>query len=159
KFAKGEASLGQLLVSGPFDMQKQEGKLTVQLAGLDKHLLNIVGTKTGLDFGPTTIGSTNQIELARAGAVITAAGQFNVNQFQVTRTNQTTPALDLVTKYNVTVDRNASNAVLRELTINGTQKGNPLIHGELASPMTVAWGNTANAVGDSTLNLTVTNFN
>jgi hypothetical protein len=159
KFAKGEAGLAQLLVSGPFDMEKQEGKLTVQLAGLDKRLLNLIGAKNGLDFGPTTIGSTNQIELAKAGAVITAAGQLNVNQFQVTRTNQTTPALDLVTKYNVTVDRNASNAVLRELTINGTQKGNSLIHGELANPMTVAWGNTANAMGDSALNLTVTNFN
>ena len=159
KFAKGEAGLAQLLVSGPFDMQKQEGKLTVQLAGLDKRLLNLVGAKNGLDFGPTTIGSTNQIELAKAGAVITAAGQLNVNKFKVTRTNQTTPALDLVTKYNVTVDRNASNAVLRELTINGTQKGDPLIHGELANPMTVAWGNAASAMGDSTLNLTVTNFN
>ena len=159
KFAKGDAGLAQLLVSGPFEMQKQEGKLTVQLAGLDKRLLNLVGAKNGLDFGPTTIGSTNQIELAKAGAVITAAGQLNVNKFQVTRTNQTTPALDLVTKYNVTVDRNASNAVVRELTINGTQKGNALIHGELANPMTVAWGNAASAMGDSTLNLTVTNFN
>jgi len=158
-FAKGEAGLGQLLVSGPFDMEKQEGKLTVQLAGLDKRLLNLVGAKNGMDFGPTTIGSTNQIELTKAGTVLTAAGQVNVNQFQVARTNQTTPALDLVTKYNVTVDRNASNAVLRELTIHGTQKGSPLIHGELANPMTVAWGNTGNAMGDSTLNLTVTNFN
>ena len=159
KFSRADADLGQLLVSGPFDMQKQEGKLTVQLLSLDKRLLNLVGAKNGLDFGPTTIGSTNQIELAKAGLVITASGQLNVNQFQVTRTNQTTPALDFVTKYNVTVDRGASNAVVRELTMNGTQKGNPLIHAELASPMTVAWGNTANAVGDSTLNLTVTNFN
>jgi hypothetical protein len=159
KFSKGDASLGQLLVGGPFDMQKQEGKLTVQLVSLDKRLLNIAGAKSGLDFGPTTIGSTNQIEMAKAGSVITAAGQLNVNQFQVTRTNETTPALDLVTKYSVTVDRGANNAVLRELTMNGTQKGNPLIHAELASPMTVAWGSSANAVGDSTLNLTVTNFN
>jgi len=159
RFTKGGSQLGQVLVSGPFEMEKTEGKLTVQILSLDKQLLNLAGAKSGLDFGPTTINSTNQIGLAKGGALITAAGHLSLNKFQVSRTNQTTPALDLLARYDVSVDRTASNALLRDLTINGTQKGSPLVHADLASPMSFSWGNAANPVGDSTLNLTITNFN
>ena len=158
RFQKGDTRLGQLRVSGPFNMEKTEGRLIVEVLNIDKNLLNLAGAGSGIDFGPTTISSTNEIQLAKAGAVITAAGQFNLNRLQVTRTNQTTPPLDLHADYNVTVDRAASNALLRTFNLNGTQKGNPVLRGELTSPMTIAWGNTENAVGDSTLNLTVTHL-
>src|SRR5437899_1464695 len=140
-------------------MGTTEGPLTVQLANVDKNLLNLAGASSGLDFGPTTINSTNEIQLANAGAVITVAGQFNLNQLQVTRTNQTSPPLDLRAQYNIGVDRNAGNATIRAFTLNGTQKGNQFLHGELSAPMTVAWGNNASAVGDSALNIEISHFN
>jgi len=143
---KGTTPLGQVLVSGPFDMAKSEGKLTVQLLSLDKQVLNLAGGKQGLDFGSTTVNSTNQIQMAKAGKEITATGQLNLNKFQVTRTNQTTPPLDLSVRYDVTVHNTAKTALLRQLTINGVQKGNPLLHAELTSPMTLAFGGAASAV-------------
>jgi uncharacterized protein involved in outer membrane biogenesis len=158
-FQKGTASLGQLTVSGPFDMEKLEGRLNINLASIDKRLLNLAGAAQGLDFGPTTISSTNQVELAKGGAVINARGRLDVNQFQVTRTNQTTPRLDLRDQYDVTVDRGQSVATLRTLTITGTQNGNQLLKGELTSPMQIAWGNTNNALGDSALTLTLSGLN
>ena len=109
RFQKGNASLGELRVSGPFDMQKLEGRLSIVLAGIDKQLLNLVGAKSGMDFGGTTISSTNEVELAKGGSVITAKGQFDVSSFQLTRTNQTTPRLDLRKQYDVTVDRAQSS--------------------------------------------------
>ena len=159
RFKKGEARLGELRVNGPFDMEKLEGRLNIELAGIDKQLLNLVGARIGMDFGGTTISSTNQIELAKAGAMITASGQFVVGKFQLTRANQTTPQLDLRADYNVTVDRGQSAAVLRELTLSGTQNGAALLKAELANPMQIGWGSANNAVGDSTLTLAVSSLN
>src|SRR5439155_25053969 len=90
---------------------------------------------------------------------ITAAEALDLDRLQLTHAQQTTPPLDLRAEYNVTVDRAAENALLRSLTLLGTQKGSPLLRAELTSPMTVAWGNATNAVGDSALNLTVTHLN
>jgi hypothetical protein len=156
RFQRANTPLGELRASGPFNMEKTEGRIAVQLLNIDKNLLNLAGASSGMDFGPTTISSTNTIQLSNAGNSIAAAGQLNMRQFQLTRTNQTTPPLDLAANYDIAVDRAASNATVRAFTINGTQKGNQLIHGELTSPMVVSWGNTANAVGDSALNLVVT---
>ena len=159
RFKKGDTRLGELHVSGPFDLAKFEGRLSIELAGIDKLLLNLAGAKSGMDFGGTTISSTNQIELAAAGAMITASGQWAVSKFQLTRANQTTPQLDLRADYNVSVDRGQSVAVLRGLTLTGTQNGAALLKAELASPMQIGWGSVSNAVGDSTLTLAVSSLN
>ena len=63
---------------------KQEGKLRLDIAGLDKNVLNVVGAKLGLDFGNTSISFANEITLAKAGKSIAASGQFAANNFGVT---------------------------------------------------------------------------
>src|SRR5205823_6093312 len=118
-----DTQLGEAVISGPLDLDKKEGHLVARLLNIDKRLLNLAGAKAGLDFGPTTINSTNDIQLAKAGSLITAAGQFNLNQLQVTRASQTTPPFDLRAEYNVTVDSATSNTTLRTFTVSGTQKG------------------------------------
>ena len=75
-----------------------------------------------MDFGGTTISSTNEVELAKGGSVITAKGQLDVSSFQLTRMNQTTPRLDLRKEYNVTVDRGQSMATLRAPDADGHSK-------------------------------------
>ena len=155
RFQKGSANLGQVLVSGPFDMEKTEGKLTVQILGLDKQVMNLAGASSGIDFGTTTLNCTNQIEITKGGSQVTATGQFAGNKIQITRASQTTPTLDFLARYDVTVYLAAKTALLRELTLTGMQKGNQLLHAELTSPMSLAWGSEANSVGDSTLNVTM----
>src|ERR1039457_4647077 len=159
RFQKGDTHLGELRVSGPFDMEKTEGRLSIELSGIDKRLLNLAGAKSGMDFGGTTISSTNEVELAKGGAMIAASGQFDIHNFQLTRMNQTTPRLDLRKDYSITVDRAQSMATLRRLTITGTQDGSALLKGELASPMQISWGSVSNAVGDSALTLTLSSLN
>src|SRR5437667_7344371 len=159
QFQKAGARLGEVRVSGLFDMEKTEGRLTVQILSLDKQVLNLAGAKSGIDFGPTMINSTNEIQLTKAGTAVTATGALDLSKLQLTRAQQTTPTLDIRAEYNVTVDRTAENALLRTLAITGNEKGNALLRAELSSPMTLAWGNVTNAVGDSALNLTVTHLN
>ncbi|HEV2210399.1 MAG TPA: AsmA family protein [Verrucomicrobiae bacterium] len=158
KFQRADATLAQLLVFGPFNMEKTEGRLTVQLLNVDKNLLNLAGASSGVDFGPTTVNSTNEVTLANGGKLITTVGQFNLDHLQLTRTNLTTPPLDLHAGYDVQVDQAASNALLRAFTLTGSQKGSEIVHGDLAKPMSLSWGNTGNMVGDSTLELAVTHF-
>jgi hypothetical protein len=131
----------------------------VEILSLDRQVLNLVGAAAGLDFGTTTIHTRNEIELTQGGAVVTATGTVNVGRFQVTRQNQTSPTLDPRCDYNVTVNRQEQSASVKALNLTGTQNQRPLLRAELTNPMTVAWGNTSNAVGDATLNLAVTDLN
>ena len=158
-FHKAGASLGGLAVSGPLDLEKMEGQLQVKLQGIDRRLLNLAGAAQGIDFNSTTINSTNEIALTKAGAVIAATGRFKADKFQVTRASQTTPTLDFSADYSVTVDRTARKALLRELTLAGTQEGRPLLAASLSQPMDLAWGNSSNNVGDSAFQVDVTNLN
>ena len=158
-FAKTGTGLGEVRVSGPFDLAKMEGKLKMEVSSLDRHVLNLVGASDDIDFGTTTVNASNEIELANGGALITAAGTLNVASFQVTRQNQTSPTLDLRFAYNVKVNRRDQSALLTTLNLAGTQNQRPLLQAELTNPMTISWGNASNSVGDATLNLAVTSLN
>jgi len=158
-FQNAGASLGELAVSGPLDLTNLAGSLQVALRGVDRRLLNLAGAARGIDFGSTTISSTNEITLANSGKTIAVTGRFIADKFQVTRARQTTPALDFSADYAVTVDNTAQTAWLHELTLAGTQDGRPLLTAHLSQPMSLAWGNRAGGVGNSALNLDVTNLN
>lgn len=159
RFLRGTSVLGEVRVAGPFDAEKLEGRLNAEILSIDRQVLNLAGAAAGMDFGTTTINSTNEIALAKAGQQISVAGQLNVERFQVKQASQTTPTLDLRCDYNVTVDQNAKSALLKVLNLAGTQGGRPLLQTELTSPMTIGWGETSSSVGDATLNLTVANLN
>ena len=155
-FQRGGAPLGELAVSGPLDMGKMEGRLKVELRGIDRRLLNLAGAAGGIDFGTTTINSSNEIELSKAGSVISATGQFDAGHVQLTRAGQTTPTLNLNASYAVTVDGPAQTALLNGLNVAGTQNGNPLLTARLTRPMNLTWGKGASGAGDSALDLAVT---
>ena len=76
RFAKGGAALGELRASGPFDMNKMEGRIRVELLPLDKRVLNLAGAAAGIDFGTTQISSTNEIQLANSGKLISVTRAF-----------------------------------------------------------------------------------
>jgi uncharacterized protein involved in outer membrane biogenesis len=157
-FQRSGTRLGEVRVSGPFDLGKIEGRLAVAIVSIDRQLLNLAGAKQGIDFGGTVMNSTNDVQIARAGSLITTVGRLDVSKSEARRANEATPQLELQAQYNLTVDLAQSNSLVRELTLAGTQQGRPLLHGELTSPMQIAWGNVANAVGDSTFQLTVTDL-
>lgn len=156
RFQKDGANLGELRVSGPFDMAKTEGRLKAEILSIDRQVLNLAGAASGIDFGTTTINATNQIDLARAGSLITAVGQFTAAKVSLTQKGQTTPTLDLQFAYHVIVNKTEHSALLQGFTLSGTQNQRPLLRADLTSPMNVAWGKATNAVGDSTLKLALT---
>ena len=159
RFNQGDKLLGELKVTGPLDLAKKEGRLKLEVASIDRQVLNLIGAPLGIDFGTTTLNSTAEISLTQGGSVITANSQFNAVKFSLTQKGQTSPPLDLQVACNVTVNTADKTARLQTLTLNGTQNQKQLLRGGLTRPMTFAWGNTANAAGDSAFELTVTDFN
>lgn len=159
QFQQAGTPLGELAVAGPFDAAKMEGRLDVNLRGIDRRLLNLASQKTGIDFGTTTVDASAKIQLAKAGADITATGNFAAAKVQLTRAGQTTPTLDFSASYDVAVDRAAEVATLRSLKLAGTQNGAPLLAAKLTSPMSLAWGSAASSVGDASLDVTLTGLN
>ncbi len=155
-FQRAGAPLGQLTVAGPFDMEKMEGRLKVELRGIDRRLLNLLAGGGALDFGGTTINSSNDIELSRGGSAVSATGHFDVGNLQLLKAGQTTPALNLNTSYSLAVDTAERALLLRSLSVEGTQNGNPLLAAHLTQPMNLAWGGNSAGAGDATLDLTVT---
>ena len=158
QLTRANAVLAEIRASGPFDTAKSEGKLKVEILGIDKQVLNLAGSASGMDFGTTTIDCTDDIELSKGGSMISVAGSLAVANLQVKRQDQISPTLDLHSDYAVTVDQAASSAVLQTLNLSGTQDSRAWLLMGLSSPMTIAWGNASSTVGDAALNLIVTNL-
>ena len=150
--------LGEVKVSGPLDLTKKEGHLTLVVTSIDRQVLNLVGAPFGIDFGATTLNATTEVTLTQGGSVIAANTRFNAAKFSITQKGQTTPPLDLQLACNVTVNTANESAEVQTFTLDGTQNQQPLLHGSLSKPMTVAWGKNAAATGDSAIDLAVTGF-
>ena len=159
RFSKGATPLGLLSVNGPFDTAKLEGQLNIDLSGIDRQVLNLVGPALGGDFATTTLNSSNVVVLAEGAKTITLQGQVAVNQFALLLQGQSTPKLDFGAVYHVTVDQAAKRADLQALTIHATQNQAPLLRGVLAKPMRIDWSGAGEAVEESSFDLVVTNFN
>jgi hypothetical protein len=158
RFLRGDQLLGAVKVTGPLDLAKKEGHLTLAVASIDRQVLNLIGAPLGIDFGTTTLNSTTEISLTRGGSVIAANTRFNAAKFSLTQNGQTTPPLDLQLACSVTVNTANESAEVQTFTLDGTQNQQPLLHGSLSKPMTVAWGKNAAATGDSAFDLAVTDF-
>jgi len=156
-FTKAGAELARLRVSGPFSIAKQEGTINLELLPTDQRLLNLAGT--GLDFGRTLLAMTNQFVFSEAGQRLVARGRVDLTSFSLKTATATTPTLDLKLAYDADVNRAGESVVLRALDFLGEQEKRPLLLASLSSPMTIAWGNTSNAVGDATLAVVLTNLN
>lgn len=157
-FQKQGQSLGELRAYGPFSAAKQEGKLNVELLGIDRRLLSLVGAKLGMDFGDTKINSTNTIELARGGYQVNASGGLTVQGFSIIRTNEKTPAVNLTLAYGGALDRGSQVLELEKFQLDGTQNQKPLIAASLARPMSLSLGESSAGLPDSALKLTITGF-
>lgn len=156
RFNQSGQQLGQVRVAGPFDSAKSEGRLQVEVLSIDRRVLNLAGAASGIDFGTTTITSTNVIELANGGKAISASGNLLAAKMKITKQNQSTPTLDLNANYSLAVDNNSNTLQLQKFDIVGTQDTRPLLKTTLTSPMTLTLGNANAAAGDATLNIDLT---
>ena len=152
-FTKGEAGVGAINVSGPFDMMEREGKLKISVTGIGYEVLSLVGGRFGIFFGGTKLAANYEIELKDRGQFINTIGTITADKFSLTRSNLTTPVIDMQLGYNATVDLIKTNAVLRAFTFDVKQTNRSLITAALSKEMVINWGRGSEGVAESTLQL------
>jgi hypothetical protein len=158
RILRGGQVLGEAKVSGPLDLTKKEGHLTLEVAAIDRQVLNLIGAPLGIDFGATTLSATTDVTLTQGGTMIAVNARFTAAKFSLTQKGQTTPPLDLQLACHMTVNTAAESAEVQSFALDGTQNQQPFLHGSLAKPMTFAWGKPAAGTGDSAFDLAVTDF-
>ncbi|HYE30728.1 MAG TPA: hypothetical protein VEH27_04825 [Methylomirabilota bacterium] len=158
-FNRAGRSLGQLRVNGPFDTAKTEGRLTVQLAGVDRNILEFLTAGKGMDFGSSALNSTNVINITQAGKAVALEGALAGRSLGLQQKNQQLPAIDLDAGYNVNVDLNKQSALVQRFNVTARQQGREFLLTSLSSPMTVSWGGASNTAPDAALSLILTNLN
>jgi uncharacterized protein involved in outer membrane biogenesis len=156
RLSKNAAPLASVTASGPFSVVKREGRINLDLNGIDRQSLNLAGAIFGGDFRSTTVTSSNVIEMAQGGKSISVTGRFAVHSFSLVFKDQSTPTLDLATTYDITVDEGSKQALVQTLTIDAVQTQAPLLHGTLAKPMRLDWSGAAQAVEESRFDLALT---
>lgn len=153
RFQRGGADLGQIQASGPLDLAKNEGRLKLEIRGIDRNVLNFYGAGRGWDFGQTTLNATNYLDLARGGEIIAAKGHLSSRQFTVRQQDQAIPPFNLEADYEVSLNLSEQSAVLRTLALEGEKQGQRFLQASLDRPMTLTWAPTARGFVESTFQL------
>lgn len=159
QFGKGQQQLGQVRVSGPLNLEKQEGNLRVEVLSLDKNILGLATAGMGYDFRNSTINSTNQITLSQQGSFIAASGNLAGTKISLAKENLTTPEMDLGVTYKVAVNTGDKSARLETLNITGATGGREFLRTVLDQEMNLSWGEAVKGYKDAALRVIVTNFN
>ena len=107
----------EMRLSGTFDAAKIEGKLRIAVLSLDRQVLNLVGAAKGIDFGATTINSTNQIDFRGIGQPIKIDGQLSAKSISLNRTNKNMEPVDLGCAYNVTLNQSSRTGLVDQLRV------------------------------------------
>ncbi|PYJ85393.1 MAG: hypothetical protein DME22_09315, partial [Verrucomicrobia bacterium] len=158
-FFQSDKPLGALRITGPFDLNKLEGHLKLEVQSIDRQVLNLAGATRGWDFSNSTLNATNLIDIAQRGSVIAANGKLMGRQLGIKQGNQFTPTLDLDFDYEVTVNLNDKTALIQKLNLLGKQGPGDLLRAALDRPMNLAWGALQPGFKESSLQLAINKLN
>jgi hypothetical protein len=153
RFERGGERLGQLVVSGPFDIGKAEGRLKLEVQSINRQVLNLFSTAYGWDFGTSTLNASSVVDLSRNWKLIVLSGNLNGQQLSLTRKQQSTPALDLAVEYQAQVNLDEQTAVVQKLDMLGKRNGKELLTASLDKPMNITWAPRARGFTESNFRL------
>ena len=114
-FFQSDKPLGALRVTGPFDLNKVEGRLNLEVQSIDRQVLNLFGATRGWDFGNSTLNASSVIDISQKGAVIAENGKLNGRQLGIKQGKQSTPPLDVDFDHQITVNLNDKTALIQNL--------------------------------------------
>lgn len=158
-FSRSNQALGRLSVTGPFDPAKGEARLTVELDGIDRQVLGLVGAARGMDFTTTRISASNVIDLGQKAQTLGAQGKLTVQRFSVaTATAPATPPIDATLDYQFTANLADQSAAIHKFEFLAKQGGSELLSSKLNRPTTVAWGTHAQNIHEAEVALALRNL-
>lgn len=158
RFERGGKGLGSILASGPFNLEKREARLNLQVQSIDRQVLNLFGASRGWDFGESTLNTTNNIEISQKGSLINATGSLTGNHIEIRQVGGASPPLDLSLNYQVNVNLDQKTASIQKLDLAGRNNQKELLSASLDRPMNLNWGAMATSIPDSTLKIGLSDF-
>lgn len=158
RFEKNRQRLGTIRLTGPLDVVKEEARLKLEIAELDRNVLNFLGAPMGLDFLNTSLSASSLVDLSRRGEVLASNGRLNVQSLAVRKGELATSPLDLALDYQLTVNWPDRSAVVHRFSLTGAQAGRPLLTATLDRPMNLAWGQEIHGLNDSSIAIRLTDL-
>jgi len=160
RLAQQANPVGTLSVSGPWNLKEGAAQLDIAMDGLDRRVLNLTGSRWGLDFRSTVITSTNQVILTHFGKQVEVSGAAYSKPFQLSYGRLLMPALEkLQTDYQVRIDLQAERLEVKRLQLIAHQNERKLMEGGIEKPMILAWGKEETEAPDSAFKMEFTDIN
>ncbi|MBI2946013.1 MAG: AsmA family protein, partial [Verrucomicrobia bacterium] len=159
RFERGGKALGSIAASGPFNLEKRETRLKLDVQSIDRQVLNLIGAPRGWDFGDSTLNASGTVEVAQNGATIATTGSIVGNRVGIRQAAGVTPPLDLNLEYQINLNLDQKTGSVAKLSLSAKENQRDLLQASLDRPMPLNWGGATASVPDSTLQLAVRDFN
>ena len=183
---RDEQLLGQVKLTGPLDLAKKEGQLTLTVGTINRPLFSLIGAATGVDFGTTALNSQSTITLKNEGTLIAIKAQASATNFTINPNAQpdssplapstgrepergapistiknlsATPPLNITGNCDITIDLKNNSVQIQTLSLDGDREQRPVLQGSLTQPMTITWGNNSAPASDSVFQFAISNLN
>jgi uncharacterized protein involved in outer membrane biogenesis len=159
RFERGGKGLGRIRLSGPMDVARKEGELKLEIASIDRQVLNLFGATRGWDFEESTFNGGGVFKVAQNAGQVSGKGNVTGSKVSIREKTERTPQMDLSFDYQFEANLQEKSANLQALNISGRQAQNEFLRAQLVLPMAVKWGGKTTTFTESTLQLAVNKLN
>ena len=159
RFAQQGNPVGALSVSGPWSLAEGTAQLHINMDGLDRRVLNLVGSRWNLDFRSSVINSTNSVVLSHFGKQVEVSGLIRSKPFQLSNGQVSMPELGVLQAgYRARIDLQARRLDVKHLQLIAYHNARKFIEGGIEKPMVLAWGKEEIQAPDSNFKISFTDI-
>lgn len=159
RFERAGQVLGELRVSGPFQLPRREGRIAWELTNLGRPALAVAGAPWGLDFGDATLAGNGFVDLRQRGQRLNAGLQLEARRLSVKWAERATPLLDLQFELRGNADLQEQTAYVERLSLTARQDGRDLLHLASQRALNLSWRrDEPRAAAPATVNVALTDL-
>ncbi|MDB4798241.1 AsmA-like C-terminal region-containing protein, partial [Verrucomicrobia bacterium] len=155
---RGNEDLGSIMVNGPFDSNRMEGRLSIKTTPLKRPILNLVATVSGLDFGGTTLSSDMTVDWAFGGSMVSARGKIEASNLEVLKGEARTPKTAFFGEYAFQYNQDDGSLLFQKCQFQASSGGVDWLTGNLGSPVILSWGDARPGIKEPDFDLRVKDF-
>ncbi|MCW5558188.1 MAG: hypothetical protein KIT22_10205, partial [Verrucomicrobiae bacterium] len=151
--------VGEIQISGPWDPDKQEARISYRVTGIGPAALGIAGAMMGLDLGATRVEAEGRLDVLRRGGELSWQGRFSADPLSIRQGGQATPDLGVLAEVRLRANLENRSALLEKVDLKVQQGGAPVATGALDRPMNLTWGGDARGTPESSYVFKVSQWN
>ncbi len=137
-FRRGTNGFGKMVFSGPFDLKKNEARISYDISGIGREVNGVIGGLMGIDLGDSSFSASGRVDLAQFGNLLASNGRLDYAHFTVRTPGGVTPEIDAGLDYKVSFNFSESTALMEKVSLTLVQGGKTLLRGNFDRPMNIA---------------------